>query len=110
MTHHCHPFSDEIMAYPVLYSSLMRPTEVEPYVGDSNPHDHIDEKRISKFYKDGLLDSFDFESFEVCESCLLGKITKISFIGQGERVSDLLDLINSDVCRPLSKNARGGCP
>lgn len=29
----------------------------------------------SKFHEDGLLDSFDHESFEVCESCLLKKMT-----------------------------------
>ena len=36
---------------------------------------HINEKRISKLHQDGLLDSFDFESYESCESCLMGKIT-----------------------------------
>jgi hypothetical protein len=37
---------------------------------------HINEKRIEKIHKDGLLSSFDFESFDTCESCLLGKMTK----------------------------------
>ena len=68
---------------------------------------HINEKRISELHKDGLLDSFDFESFETCESCLLGKMTKTPFSKQGERVSDLLELIHSDVCGPMSKEARG---
>ena len=34
---------------------------------------HINEKRISKLHQDGLLDSFYFESYESCESCLMGK-------------------------------------
>jgi hypothetical protein len=42
---------------------------------------HINEKRIERLHKDGLLDSFDFESFDTCESCLLGKMTKAPFTG-----------------------------
>jgi hypothetical protein len=33
---------------------------------------HINEKRIERLHKDGLLSSFDFQSFDTCESCLLG--------------------------------------
>jgi hypothetical protein len=69
---------------------------------------HINEKRIERPHKDGLLSSFDFESFDTCESCLLGKMTKASFTGQSERASDLLGLVHIDVCRPMSFVARGG--
>jgi hypothetical protein len=34
---------------------------------------HIHEKRIERLHKDSLLNSFDFELFGSCESCLLGK-------------------------------------
>jgi hypothetical protein len=34
---------------------------------------HINEKRIERLHKDGLLSSFDFESFDTCESYLLEK-------------------------------------
>jgi len=54
------------------------------------------------------LDSFDFESFETCESCLMGKMTKTPFSKRGERVNDLLELIHTDVCGPMRKEARGG--
>ena len=37
---------------------------------------HLNEKHIQKLYKDGQLDSFYFESYDVCESCLLRKMTK----------------------------------
>ena len=84
-------------------------------LNDSNPTylwhcrlGHINETRISKLHKDGLLDSFDFESYETCESCLLGKMTKAPFTGQSERANDLLGLIHSDVCGPMSTQARGG--
>ncbi|PKI68247.1 hypothetical protein CRG98_011383 [Punica granatum] len=56
--------------------------------------------------KDGLLDSFDLESIETCEPCLMGKMTKAPFTGKGERASDLLTLIHTDVCGPVNKLAR----
>ena len=69
---------------------------------------HINEKRIEILHKDGLLSSFDFESFDTCESCLLGKMTKAPFTGQSKRASDLLGLVHTDVCGPMSSMARGG--
>jgi hypothetical protein len=69
---------------------------------------HINEKRIERLHKDGLLNSFDFKSFDTCESCLLGKMTKAPFTGQSERESDLLGLLHADVCGPVSSIARGG--
>jgi len=69
---------------------------------------HIDEIRISKLHKDGLLDSFDFESIEVCKSCLFVQMTKAPFTSQGEKASNLLDLIYSYVCGPLNRPVRGG--
>jgi hypothetical protein len=66
---------------------------------------HINEKCIERLHKDGLLSSFDFESFDTCESYLLGKMTKAPFTGQSERASDLLGLIHTDVCGPMSSIA-----
>ena len=63
---------------------------------------------MKKIHSDGLLTSFDFESYETCEACLLGKMTKTPFIGFPERASDLLELIHTDVCGPMSSIARGG--
>jgi hypothetical protein len=40
---------------------------------------HINEKHIERLHKDRLLSSFDFESFDTFESCLLGKMTKAPF-------------------------------
>jgi hypothetical protein len=40
---------------------------------------HINEKHIERLRKDGLLSSFDFESFDTCQSCLLGKNDQITF-------------------------------
>ena len=69
---------------------------------------HINENRLSQLYKDGLLDSFDFESYETCESCLLGKMTKTPFSGHSEIATNLLGLIHSDVSGPFNVTAKGG--
>ena len=69
---------------------------------------HINEKCVELLHKDGLLSSFDFESFITCESCLLGKMTKTPFTGHSERASDLLGLVHTDVCGPMNSIARGG--
>jgi hypothetical protein len=56
---------------------------------------YINEKHIERLHKNGLLSSFDFESFDTCESCLLRKMTKAPFISQSERASDLLGLVHT---------------
>ena len=35
-------------------------------------------------------------------------MTKAPFAGQSERASDLLGLVHTDVCEPMSSTARGG--
>ena len=79
-----------------------------PQLNDLNPTymwhcrlGHISEKRMKKLYEDGLLSSFDFESYETCEACFLGKMTKTLFTDFPERASDLLELIHIDVCGPI---------
>jgi len=42
---------------------------------------HISQNRMKRLHSDGLLTSFDFESYETCEACLLGKMTKMPFTG-----------------------------
>ena len=69
---------------------------------------HISERRMTKLHRCGSLGSFHYESFDTCESCLLGKMTKLPFKGNGERANGLLDLIHTDVCGPMSMHARGG--
>ncbi|GJS48850.1 retrotransposon protein, putative, ty1-copia subclass [Tanacetum coccineum] len=40
---------------------------------------HVNKKRIAQLQKDRVLESFDFKLDDVCESCLLGKMTKSPF-------------------------------
>src|SRR5262249_46745414 len=69
---------------------------------------HIGEKRISHLHSSGYLNSFEYKPFDTCERCIMGKMTKAPFGGQGERASELLELVQTDVCGPLSKEAKGG--
>ena len=50
----------------------------------------------------------DFDEFPVCESCLEGKMTKWHFNAKGRRAQELLELVHTDVCGPMSTQAKGG--
>ena len=69
---------------------------------------HIGVKRMKKLLADGMLESLDYESFDTCEPCLMGKMTKTQFFGTMERANDLQEIIHTDVCGPMSVEARGG--
>ena len=69
---------------------------------------HIGVKRMKKLHKDGLLESLDYESFDTCEPCLMAKMTKTPFSETMERATDLLEIIHTDVCGPMSVEAHGG--
>jgi GAG-pre-integrase domain len=62
---------------------------------------HINEKCIKKLHEVGLLGN-------MCRSSLRGKMTKMPFSQKGERTSDILALIHTDVCRPMSTCIRNG--
>ena len=63
---------------------------------------------MKKLHADGLLESLDYESLDACEPCLMGKMTKTAFSGTMEQATDLLEIIHTDVCGPMSVEARGG--
>ena len=69
---------------------------------------HIGVKRMKKLHADGLLESLDYESFDTCEPCPMGKMTKTPFSGTMERATNFLEIIHTDVCGPMSDEARGG--
>ncbi|GJV68920.1 putative RNA-directed DNA polymerase [Tanacetum coccineum] len=69
---------------------------------------HVNKKRIAQLQKDEVLESFDFKSDDVCESCLLGKMTKSPFTGTCERGEGLLDLVHTDVCGPFRSATKDG--
>jgi hypothetical protein len=57
---------------------------------------------MKKLHNDGLLGSLDFNSFDTCEPCLLGKMTRTPFTRIVEWASDLLGIIHTNMCGPMS--------
>ena len=69
---------------------------------------HINYSRIHGLVKSGILNSLIFEPIPVCESCLEGKMTKRPFKAKGNRATIQLELVHTNVCGPMSVQARGG--
>ena len=51
---------------------------------------HIGKTRMQKLQRDGLLENINDESFDKCESCISGKMTKKPFNNRIEKADDLL--------------------
>ena len=69
---------------------------------------HINIDRINRLVKDGPLRELTVETLPVCESYLEGKMTRRPFAAKGQRATQLLELVHSDVCRPFNVQVRGG--
>ena len=72
----------------------------------SSSWEYINKKHIAKFQSEGILESFDLKSDDMCKLGLLGKMTKSPFIGCCERGEDVLELIHTDVCGPFRSPTR----
>ncbi|GJT90711.1 zinc finger, CCHC-type containing protein [Tanacetum coccineum] len=57
---------------------------------------HINKKRITKLQHNGLLESINDESFDICVSFIFGKMARKPFTHVSERADDLLGIIHSD--------------
>ena len=51
--------------------------------------------------------TLDYDSLGTCEPCLMGKMTKTPFSGTMEQATNLLEIIHTDVCDPMSVDAHG---
>ena len=69
---------------------------------------HINLNRIQRLVSSGILEQFKPTASRVCESCLEGKMSSKAFKAKGYRAEDVLGLIHSDLCGPMSTQARGG--
>ena len=56
----------------------------------------------------GHLSPLDVNALPVCEPCLEGKMAIRSFKAKGYRAKEVLDLVHTDFCGPMSPNARVG--
>ena len=61
---------------------------------------HIGKNRIERLQREGILQLND-ESFDKCESCVSGKMTRKPFPHKPERAKDLFGLIHTDVVARL---------
>ncbi|KAM1833298.1 hypothetical protein ACFX13_023134 [Malus domestica] len=69
---------------------------------------HVNQGKIPKMSKDKYLSLLGNDLMGTCEPCLLGKMTKSPFTGKGECATEILGLIHTDVCGPMSTTSRGG--
>ncbi|GKA76632.1 retrotransposon protein, putative, ty1-copia subclass [Tanacetum coccineum] len=67
---------------------------------------HINKKHIEKLQHDGLLESIDDESFDVCVSYISGKMARKPFTHASESADNLLGITHSDVCGPFRTTSR----
>ena len=65
-------------------------------------------KRMKRLHSDGLLESLNFGSLDMCEPCLMGKMTKTPFSRIMECAADLLGIIHTDVCGPMNVSTCNG--
>ena len=70
--------------------------------------DHINLERIRSMVTGGLLSPLDVTALSVCESCLERKMIMRHFKAKGYRAKEVLDLVHTDLCGPMSTIARGG--
>ena len=69
---------------------------------------HINLERIHRMVTGGLLSSLDVIALLVYEPYLEEKITMRPFKAKGYRATEVLDLVHTDLCGPMSTSARGG--
>ena len=69
---------------------------------------HIGVRRLTQLVKNGLIENLTIQSYPTCEFCIQGKMTKVPFTGVGHPASDLLELVHSDVCGPISHTTHSG--
>ena len=56
----------------------------------------------------GHISPLDVIALPVCEPCLEGKMTMRHFKAKDYRVKEVLELVHTDLCVPISTSARGG--
>ena len=63
---------------------------------------------MNRLAQEKILDDNDYELLPTYEFYLLKKMIKSPFTGKGERASDVLSLVHTDICESMSTNIRGG--
>jgi len=69
---------------------------------------HISRPRIERLIKEGILHDLDFSDFDTCVDCVKGKLTvKVRNTGTN-RSDNVLELIHTDICGPITPTSMGG--
>jgi hypothetical protein len=68
---------------------------------------HINKNKMKRMSKNGLLPNINSEDFNICESCIQGKMISKSF-SKHWKSSYLLEVIHSDICGPLRTKTHKG--
>ena len=68
---------------------------------------HINLNRIHRLVTSGHLSPLDVNALPVCELCLEGKMTMRPFKAKGYKAKEVLDLVHTNLCGPMSTSARG---
>ncbi|GJR37273.1 retrotransposon protein, putative, ty1-copia subclass [Tanacetum coccineum] len=71
-------------------------------------NDNVSKLAYANLQGEGFRNSINDESYDKCESCISGKMTKKPFNNNIERSTDLLGLLHTNVCRPLRHVSRKG--
>ena len=61
---------------------------------------HVPTEELHSLVKRGVFGPLDFSDFSACLDCIRGKLTKLRKF-ESERSTDLLQLINTDICGPF---------
>ena len=69
---------------------------------------HINHDRIHRLVTSKHLSPLDVNALPVCEPCLECKMTMRPFKAKVYRVKEVLELVQTDLCGPISTSARGG--
>lgn len=69
---------------------------------------HVNARDLIEAKRHGTINGLKFDAKEfTCETCLKGKMTRAPFPKKSNRVTELLDLIHSDVCGPMRVESMG---
>ena len=69
---------------------------------------HISRPRIERLVKQGILHDLDFSYFDTCVDCIKGKLPAKVRNKEASWSVDVLELIHTDICGPISPAAMGG--
>jgi hypothetical protein len=68
---------------------------------------HISRPRMERLIKDGILNDLDFSDFDTCVDCIKGKLTAKTRRQKNGRSENVLELIHTDICGPITPAALG---